>query len=410
MLDRADVPLAPLTTLRLGGPARRLVTAYDEPSVVDVVRRADEAGEPAARARRRQQRRAARRGLRRHRRARRGARPVGRAATATACCSPPPPARTGSRSSRSASPTGSSASRRCPASPGLVGASAGAEHRRLRPGRLADRRRACGRTTGPPARSSTLTGEDCGFAYRHSAFKAEPDRWVVLAVTFDLGDRRAVGAGRLRRAGPARSASRSAQRAPLSEVREAVLRPAPRQGDGARRRRPRHPQRRVVLHQPAADRRAGAGAARARHRALRRRVQPPEWAEPDGRTKVSAAWLIERSGFGKGALRRAGRHLDQAHPRAGQPRRRDARRTCCGSPRAVRDGVREAFGVELVPEPVLVAPACALRAARQVVAHARSIGRTRRHAAIWSVLAGVSVDRVHEVHDRARDGPARTPT
>ena len=46
MLDRADVPLAPLTTLRLGGPARRLVTAYDEQSVVDVVRAADAAGEP----------------------------------------------------------------------------------------------------------------------------------------------------------------------------------------------------------------------------------------------------------------------------------------------------------------------------------------------------------------------------
>ena len=46
MLDRADVPLAPLTTLRLGGRAERLVTAYDERSVVDVVRRADDAGEP----------------------------------------------------------------------------------------------------------------------------------------------------------------------------------------------------------------------------------------------------------------------------------------------------------------------------------------------------------------------------
>ena len=46
MLDRADVPLAPLTTLRLGGPARRLVTAYDQASVVQVVRAADAAGEP----------------------------------------------------------------------------------------------------------------------------------------------------------------------------------------------------------------------------------------------------------------------------------------------------------------------------------------------------------------------------
>ena len=38
--------LADLTTLRLGGPAKRLVTAYDEAEVVDVVRGADGAGEP----------------------------------------------------------------------------------------------------------------------------------------------------------------------------------------------------------------------------------------------------------------------------------------------------------------------------------------------------------------------------
>ncbi len=62
---------------------------------------------------------------------------------------------------------------------------------------------ACGRTTGERGEVVELTGTDCRFAYRTSAFKAEPDRWVVLAVTFSLGSGRAVGAGRLRRAGPA---------------------------------------------------------------------------------------------------------------------------------------------------------------------------------------------------------------
>ncbi len=46
MLERRDAPLAPLTTLRLGGPARRLVTVYDEASLLEVVRTADAAGEP----------------------------------------------------------------------------------------------------------------------------------------------------------------------------------------------------------------------------------------------------------------------------------------------------------------------------------------------------------------------------
>ena len=30
MLEQTGVPLAPLTTLGLGGPAARLITAYDE--------------------------------------------------------------------------------------------------------------------------------------------------------------------------------------------------------------------------------------------------------------------------------------------------------------------------------------------------------------------------------------------
>src|SRR3954468_1722448 len=38
--------LAPLTTLRLGGPARRIVEGRTEAEAVDIVRAADDAGEP----------------------------------------------------------------------------------------------------------------------------------------------------------------------------------------------------------------------------------------------------------------------------------------------------------------------------------------------------------------------------
>ena len=41
-----DVPLAPLTTLRIGGPARRLVSAASEEELVALVRAADTEGEP----------------------------------------------------------------------------------------------------------------------------------------------------------------------------------------------------------------------------------------------------------------------------------------------------------------------------------------------------------------------------
>src|SRR5882762_9564438 len=43
---RLDVPLAELTTLRLGGPAQRLVRAESTEAVVDAVRAADADGEP----------------------------------------------------------------------------------------------------------------------------------------------------------------------------------------------------------------------------------------------------------------------------------------------------------------------------------------------------------------------------
>ncbi|MFE2107574.1 hypothetical protein ACFXAF_17115, partial [Kitasatospora sp. NPDC059463] len=46
VLEELDAPLAPLTTLRLGGPARRLVTAHTDDEVIAAVRAADAAGGP----------------------------------------------------------------------------------------------------------------------------------------------------------------------------------------------------------------------------------------------------------------------------------------------------------------------------------------------------------------------------
>ena len=46
MREQREVPLSGLTTLRIGGPARRLVTAETTEELVSVVREADAAGEP----------------------------------------------------------------------------------------------------------------------------------------------------------------------------------------------------------------------------------------------------------------------------------------------------------------------------------------------------------------------------
>ena len=79
----------------------------------------------------------------------------------------------------------------------------------------------------------------------------------------------------------------------------------------------------------------------------------PAWPQPDGTVKTSAAWLIEHAGFGKGYGNDRVAPLDQAHPRAHQPRRRDHRRPARAGPRGPRRR-RERFGIRLVNEPVLV--------------------------------------------------------
>ena len=67
MLEQASAPLAPLTTLRVGGPARRMVTATTEQEIVDTVKDCDRPRRAAADPGRRLQPADRRRRLRRHR-------------------------------------------------------------------------------------------------------------------------------------------------------------------------------------------------------------------------------------------------------------------------------------------------------------------------------------------------------
>jgi UDP-N-acetylmuramate dehydrogenase len=199
-----------------------------------------------------------------------------------------------------------------------------------------------------------LDGARCGFGYRDSIFKGEArDRYVVLAVRFAL---RPGGLPNLRYAELAgRFAGRPAgEPGPsLGEVREAVL---------ALRR-----SKSMVLD-PAGENGRSAGsffmnptldaaaleAVRARvARTLGPGAQMPEYPAAGGRTKLSAAWLIERTGFGKGsgdgAVGLSTRHTLAIVNRGGAT----AAEVVAFATR-VRDGVMGSFGVALAPEPVLV--------------------------------------------------------
>ena len=100
-------------------------------------------------------------------------------------------------------------------------------------------------------RVETLDAAACGFDYRRSIFKYR-DRWTVLAVAFRMTPSRLSGP--LRYAELARVLDTPVGgRAPLEDVRAAVLGAATRQGHGHRPRRSRLRQRRLVLHQPDPD-------------------------------------------------------------------------------------------------------------------------------------------------------------
>ena len=69
-------------------------------------------------------------------------------------------------------------------------------------------------------------------------------------------------------------------------------------------------------------------------------------------TKTSAAWLIEHAGFAKGfALPGSGAAISSKHSLALTNRGEATAAQLVDLARHVRDGVREAFGIELVPEP-----------------------------------------------------------
>ncbi|MDT7570257.1 MAG: UDP-N-acetylmuramate dehydrogenase [Actinomycetota bacterium] len=189
------------------------------------------------------------------------------------------------------------------------------------------------------------TVEDCGFAYRSSRFKAESPRWVVLSVTYQLrrdGDSRPVRYAELARA----LGTEVGQAAPLAQVRDAVLSLRRRKG--------------MVLDPNDVDTRSAGSfftnplLTPAQLEELRGRgAEPPTFPESDGRVKVPAAWLIERAGFNKGDFDGpAG--ISSKHALALVNRGGARAADLLGVARAIRDGVREKFGVDLVPEPVLV--------------------------------------------------------
>jgi UDP-N-acetylmuramate dehydrogenase len=197
------------------------------------------------------------------------------------------------------------------------------------------------------SRPRTFFPAECGFGYRTSRFKhpAGGDwagRYVVLSVTFQL--RLGTLSTPIRYPELARTLGVAVgERAPATAVRAAVCDLRRRKG--------------MVLDEDDHDTwSAGSfftNPVLPAEQAANLPAAAPRFPHPDGRVKTSAAWLIEAAGFGKGygtgAARLSGKHT-LALTNRGQARAEDL----LALAREVRTGVRERFGITLVPEPILV--------------------------------------------------------
>jgi UDP-N-acetylmuramate dehydrogenase len=193
-----------------------------------------------------------------------------------------------------------------------------------------------------------LCNEACGFSYRTSVFNTvQQGRYIVLQVTYSLaiGGKPALHYADLKRYFAAQDRSPS-----LLEVREAVR--AIRATKG-------------MLLEPGEDDCRSAGSffknpvlTPAAHEELTRRaaakgLQVPSYPALDAQCKVSAAWLVEHSGFRKGYV----------HGQAGISRKHSLALVNRGGATAadilslkdlIEARVAEVWGITLEPEPVLV--------------------------------------------------------
>ncbi|HEX6518752.1 MAG TPA: UDP-N-acetylmuramate dehydrogenase [Streptosporangiaceae bacterium] len=182
-----------------------------------------------------------------------------------------------------------------------------------------------------------LTNDGCDFAYRTSLFRRR-DGYVVLDVVFDLHTK----------PGPVRYAELAAslgvevgECARGADVRSSVMNLRRRKG---------------MVIDPADPDTRSAGSFFTNPIVAAGSVPEgaPRFAAGEGRVKVPAAWLIERAGFGKGYAGTDGVRISSKHTLALVTGAGATTASLISLAREIRDGVRDRFGVELRPEPVLV--------------------------------------------------------
>ncbi|WP_431944520.1 UDP-N-acetylmuramate dehydrogenase [Actinacidiphila sp. bgisy167] len=206
------------------------------------------------------------------------------------------------------------------------------------------------RTTG---KTVVLDNAACAFSYRHSLFKADPARFVVLRVRFALEDADGMSAP-VKYAEVARALGVGAgDRVPLATARETVLKL--RAGKGMVLDPEDHDTWSAgsFFTNPVLTEAGYADFLNRVHDRLGPDSTPPAYPAGDGHIKTSAAWLIDKAGFAKGYGSGPAR-ISTKHTLALTNRGGATTADLVALAREVVEGVRAAFGITLVNEPVTV--------------------------------------------------------
>jgi UDP-N-acetylmuramate dehydrogenase len=194
-----------------------------------------------------------------------------------------------------------------------------------------------------------LTSEECGFSYRASIFNTtQRDRFIVLSVTYRLtpGGSPALRYADLQRHFNSQAGGQSATPT-LSQVRAAVREIRALKG---------------MVIDPADPDSRSAGSffknpiltpQQFALLAAEYGEQAPSFPQPGGDVKIPAAWLIERAGFARG-YRRGRAAISNKHTLALVNRGGATAAEIISLADQIKTRVFERFGVLLTPEPVFV--------------------------------------------------------
>ena len=182
-----------------------------------------------------------------------------------------------------------------------------------------------------------LSPQECGFTYRSSVFKQDHERFVVLAVTFALGR---TGMSRISYVQLADALGLAVGDVALpSEIREAVLELRFHKGMVLVREDPDTWSAGSFFTNPIVTEEVADGLP----------LECPRYPDAAG-VKLSAAWLIEHAGVGKGYSLNDRASISTKHTLALTNRGSASAQDIVELARDVRRQVQTHFGIELHPE------------------------------------------------------------